>query len=203
MENLFDILIILFIIYAFLSPFFKKKPAGKNQPEQPVEVGNESKPAEEKSSQEILREIEELFGYKIEEEEKEEEVLISEDEEFHSPVKKEKKVEENIQQFEKIETRTPTSISVAEKSHHYPEIQMYDYEGTIPEIEIDEFDYSKISEVNANEIEADSKQTYPENTFKIQLNDIDDFKRAFVYKEIFDTPIALRMRKIKWQRNIY
>ncbi|MFN4111623.1 MAG: hypothetical protein ACK4G1_05065, partial [Ignavibacteria bacterium] len=91
----------------------------------------------------------------------------------------------------------------AEKSPHYSELQMYDYEGTIPDIEIDEFDYSKISETDANQLGADSKQTYPEGTFKIQLNDIDDFKRAFVYKEIFDTPIALRMRKIKWQRNIY
>lgn len=199
MDNLFDILIVLFIIYAFLSPIFKRKPTGKNKPEHPVEIDNESKPTEEKSSQEILREIEELFGYKTEEQE----VITSDDEEFHSPTRKEKKMEEGTQQFEKVETRASANISITEKSPPYSELQMYDYEGTIPDIEIDEFDYSKINEADANQIEIDSKLIHTETTFKIQLSEIDDFKRAFIYKEIFDTPIALRMRKIKWQRNIY
>lgn len=203
MEKLFDLLIILFIIYAFLSPFLKKKPPVRQSPK-PYEPEPNSSHEEEKSSQEILREIEELFGYQSKEPEKSE---TENDEEFHQVIPETQKVEETFQKFDKEHSTTEVKIPVlgrkaeAEKSETQIETQSYNYEETIPEIEIDEFDYSKLDDYEQAKINLN--QPSEEKSFSLQLNEIDDFKKAIIYKEIFDTPIALRMRRIKWQRNIY
>ncbi len=198
MENLFDLLIILFILYALLAPLFRRRtPPPRKHPET-YEPETYQEPVEEKSSQDILREIEELFGYKAEEPEpitesgSDEEFLQFEPEQI--PVQKlpEQKFEEKVVQ------KTP-SQTIEEKIHQDFLIEAYAYEATLPDIDIDEFDYSKLDAYNVetkNVVKA-------EKTFKLELNNLDDFKKAVIYKEIFDTPIALRMRNIKWQRNIY
>lgn len=206
MENLFDLLIILFIIYAFLSPLLKKKKPPIQLPPQPYETETKSEPVAEKSSQDILREIEELFGYKSE---KPEEVLTQGDEEFHqveSQTAKSEKSSQKVEKYETAEQNVPTFSeikSTTEKIEIHPELESFDYEGTIPETEIDEFDYSKLDDYVYNQVEKETSITDKEKTFSLQLNEIDDFKKAIIYKEIFDSPIALRMRRIKWQRNIY
>lgn len=197
MENLFDLLIILFIIYAFLSPIFKKRtPPVQKKPEtsEPETLPASEK---EKSSQEILREIEELFGYKTEEPEPIPEI---EDEEFHQ-IKSEPQTIDKLSEpkFEDEITSAQPKQTLEEKIHQDFQIETYDYESTVPDTDIDEFDYSKL---DTYELEHEDR-TLEEKKFSLQLSDIDDFKKAVIYKEIFDTPIALRMRKIKWQRNIH
>lgn len=200
MENLFDLLIILFIIYAFLAPLLKKKPPVAKKPE-PQTYDDEFQTKEEKSSQEILREIEELFGYKSEEPE----ISIPQEDEEFLPSKTEKsKTEDFVFQAKTLETTLDEEQSFQRESVTlHPDLQPYDYEGTIPEIEIDEFDYSQLDVYDYSKSE--EEKTYEEEvrTFEIALGNIDDIKKAIVYKEIFDTPLALRMRKIKWQRSIY
>jgi hypothetical protein len=198
MENLFDILIILFIIYALLAPILRRKPPVPQKPA-PDYSEDDFEYKEEKSSQEILREVEELFGYSSK---KSEEATTQVDEEFRFP-------ESSTLKVEKSETQTQfKQISEKEEkfSHQvvslHPEMEPYDYEGTLQDIEIDQFDYSKIDEFN-NDKDVDSNLSAVEKTFSIQLENIDDFKKAFIYREIFDLPIALRMRRIKWQRNIF
>lgn len=195
MENLFDLLIILFIIYAFLAPIFKKRTPPVHKKPETIEPETFSETNKGKSSQEILREVEELFGYKLEEPEA---VIHPEDEEILIFDEGLVTAEENQKFEEEVITKSSTE-SLEEKINQDFKIDAYDYESTIPEIEIDEFDYSKI-----DGIEAESQNKIDEErTFSIELGNIDDFKKAVVYKEIFDTPIALRMRNIKWQRNIY
>lgn len=197
MENLFDLLIILFIIYAFLSPILKKRtPPVQKKPEtsEPETLPTSEK---EKSSQEILREIEELFGYKTEEPEPFPEI---EDEEFSQITFEPETIEKKSQpKFEDEIASTQPKQTLEEKIHQDFQIEAYDYESTIPDTDIDEFDYSKL---DTYELEHEDK-TLEGKKFSLQLSEIDDFKKAVIYKEIFDTPIALRMRKIKWQRNIY
>lgn len=194
MENLIELLIFLFIIYAFLLPMLKKKPTvGKKPESEPIGLDSDVKTSEEKSSQEILREIEELFGYKSKEPE---DIVLTDDDEFHS-FNQEKKVEDTSQKFEVSETQIPERISETEKSQSHSELLMYDYEGTIPEIEIDEFDYSKIDDKSIEQLDSNSNQSDEVHTIVIELKKIDDIKKAIIYKEIFDLPIALRMRKIK------
>ncbi len=200
MENLFDLLIILFIIYAFLAPLFKvlkKKPTPTQTKPESYQTETYSEVEPEKSSQDILREIEKLFGYETKEPEPIEE---SKDEEFYSfepePITYQRKIEPKFE--EQVVQITPSQIK-KEDIHQEFIIEAYDYEATIPETDIDEFDYSKL---DVYEIEMEDKSQI-EKTFTLELSGIDDFKKAVIYKEIFDTPIALRMRRIKWQRNIY
>lgn len=197
MENVFDLLIILFIIYAFLAPIFRKRIPPVDKKPSPIDYDASSQPKQEKSSQEILREVEELFGYKLEEQEpliiENYEDILSTDpfEDLHTAIEKQK--------FEEEVVKKSSTQSKKEKIDEDFKIEAYDYESTIPDIDIEEFDYSKI---DVNETET-GKKSEEEKTFAIEFSSLDDFKRAVVYKEIFDTPIALRMRNIKWRRNIY
>lgn len=206
MENLFDLLIILFIIYALLSPLFKKKPAPQKPFPKTEDQPTVRIPEREKTEQEILREIEELFGYtstpepeqepksetKVVFETKDEESFEIEEEYIPLPKYEEPKFEEKIK-----ETLTVSD----QKLHQDFFIKTYDYESTLIDVEIDEFDYSRLEVFDYAQSE---KETEVEvKTFTISLSEPDDFKKAIIYKEIFDTPMALRMRKIKWQRNIY
>ncbi len=195
MENLFDLLIILFIIYAFLAPIFKKRiPPDDNNPE-PIGYDASSGSKQDKSSQEILKEVEELFGYKS----GEPEIIFDNGdlppldpfEDLHTALEKQK--------FEEEVVKKSSTQSKEEKIHEDFKIEAYDYESTIPETDIEEFDYSKL-DVYESETEKKSEEG---KTFSIEFSNIDDFKRAVVYKEIFDVPIALRMRNIKWRKSIY
>lgn len=199
MENLFDLLIILFIIYAFLAPVLKRKkpPVQGRTPNYDAESDSES--VNEKSSQNILREIEELFGYKPETESSPDFDTEKDDEEFHPIYEEKPRVPSST--ISKFEENIKNSDSALEhKIQEELKIDSYNYESTIPEIEIDEFDYSKLDDFVYNQSDTIQIQY---KTFSVDLENIDDIKKAIVYKEIFDTPIALRMRRIKWQRNIY
>ncbi|MCX8056528.1 MAG: hypothetical protein N3F03_02825 [Ignavibacteria bacterium] len=203
MDSILDLLIILFIIYAFLAPIFKRKPpvAKKPQPQHEAEE-TEFEGREEKSSQEILREIEELFGYKTPQQpEYEVDTYTQEKDEEFTPIKEEKLTEPQIQESKFEEKVKLASTDFEQKVHQDFKIEAYDYEATIPDIEIDEFDYTKLDEYDYTKPEVEAEKTH--DSFTFQLNNLDDFKRAIVFKEIFDTPLALRMRRIKWQRNIY
>jgi hypothetical protein len=193
MENLLDLLIILFIIYAFLAPVLKRRTPPVQQKPVPYEPETSNETKEEKSSQEILKEIEELFGYKSEEDEK---ISKAEDEEFHSPdVVMSQKIPEA--KFEEKVVQVESRQSLEEKIHQDFKIEAYDYDATVQDTDIEEYDYSKFENY-----ETEGK-LQEEKTFELELSGIDDFKKAVIYKEIFDTPLALRMRRIKWQRNIY
>lgn len=198
MENLFDLLIILFIIYAFLAPIFKKKPPVAKKPE-PRTYDDEVPQKEEKSSQDILREIEELFGYKTEEPEI---PFPQDDDEFISINSEKSETEDSYHPTESLEKVSEKPLQPESVALH-PDLQPFDYEGTIPEIEIDEFDYSKLDDFDYSNLDNQKQDEKTIKTFELALSNIDDIKKAIVYKEIFDTPIALRMRKIKWQRSIY
>lgn len=198
MENLFDLLLILFIIYAFLVPLLKKKKPPAQKIPLPQEPQSREEPTTEKSSQDILREIEKFFGYETQPEpetkveEKDEEFFPVYDDTILSQSKTETKFEEKlIERHQKAEQKVDKEFL----------IEAYDYESTIPEIEIEDFDYSKIDDYDYTKPEEEEVKT--ESQFSIELQQIDDVKKAVVYKEIFDTPLALRMRRIKWQRNIY
>jgi len=199
MENLLDLLIILFIIYAFLAPILKKKSPPAQKKPMPYEPESSYETREEKSSQEILREIEELFGYSTEAPEP---VSKQEDEEFKFFELEPEKIQKTSEaKFEEKFLQESPEIKKDEKiayEYNYG-IEAYDYEATIPDTDIENFDYSKLDIYN---IETEGKLD-EERAFQLELSGIDDFKKAVIYKEIFDTPIALRMRRIKWQRNIY
>ncbi len=199
MENLFDLLIILFIIYAFLAPLLKrKKPPVPSRPPT-YDTNSDTETVEKKSSQDILREIELLFGYEPETDSLPDLDTEKYDEEF-KPIYEDKS---NITQITvpKFEDRIKNSDSALnDKLYEYLMIEPYDYDSTIPEIEIDEFDYSKLDDFAYNKSE--SIQTL-DKTLSVDLENFDNIKKAIIYKEIFDTPIALRVRRIKWQRNIY
>lgn len=208
MENLLDLLIILFIIYAFLSPLFKKRtPPVQKRPE-PVEPEIQTEKYEEKTSQDILKEIEKLFGYPVEEEKPytyptDDEVITFEPESSEHKTAYEPKFEEKIVQpkFEEKIILPKLKQKGEDEIHSDFFIEAYDYEGTLTDTSIDDFDYSKI-DVYGSDVPEVTKET-EKRAFVIELNNMDDLKNAIVYREIFDTPIALRMRKIKWQRSIY
>ncbi len=42
-----------------------------------------------------------------------------------------------------------------------------------------------------------------EEYFNIKISEFEEIKRAIIYKEIFEPPLALRMRRFQWQRNIH
>lgn len=71
MDNIFNILLILFIVYALLSPFLKKKKqqqVPKRQEPHSEEFGEVGVPQESQPAQDVLAEIEDLLGIKKERE---------------------------------------------------------------------------------------------------------------------------------------
>ena len=202
MENLFDILIILFIIYAFLAPFFKKKPLPKTKPPQ-FPQDNEKENFEIKTSQrsietkqDILREIEELFG--IPPSTKEDETFLTEEESLKED---EFSLEDKLKLQDEFKSKLSQSYPTKPKPFAIDldiadyKIDQFDYEWKSEEYEIEQYDYEKTMEEPREDIKL--------STFTFSISEPDDFKRAIIYKEIFDSPIALRVRKIKWQRSIY
>lgn len=195
MEDLINILIYLFIIYLFLSPLFKKKQKSRpveTQPdyEEQILIDEER---EEKSSQDILKEIELLFGRSTESEEsvKEEKLEEEEQKQFESKTY-------DFKSEEKVEVKTLPK-KIIEKDFA---IEEYNYEEISDNYEIEEFDYTKIDEESLD-TSKEAEKVELERTFAISLQSIDDFKKAFVYKEVFESPLAMRILGLKWRRSIY
>lgn len=188
MEDLISILIYAFILYLFLSPLFRKKPKSH-----PAETTYEDEydyemledQLEDKPSQDILKEIEIFFGHSKK----------SENEEVSSSF--ETKTYE-FETQEKFEIK-PHSAENIEKDF---KIEAYDYEVSANNYEIDEFDYTKIDE-EAIEPSKESESAEKIRTFSISLENVDDFKKAVIYKEIFEIPLAMKLLGLRWRRSIY
>ncbi len=196
MEDLINIIIYLFIIYLFLSPLFKKKPKSRpveTKPDYEEQILVDDEKSEEISSQNILKEIELLFGRSTESDEAVKEEKIEEEEQ--------KQFESKIYDFkteEKVEVKT-LHKEIIEKDFA---IEEYNYEETSNNYEIDEFDYTKIDEESLD-TSKEAKKVELERTFSIRLQNIDDFKKAFIYKEVFESPLTMRILGLKWRRSIY
>lgn len=194
MEDLINILIYLFILYLFLSPLFRKKTKSRpveTKPDYEEQVLIEEE--EEKSSQDILKEIELLFGRSTEPD---------------GEVTKERLEDEEQRQFESktFDFKTEEKVEVKTLPKEIIEkdfaIEAYNYEDSLNNFEIDEFDYTKIEEESVEP----SKETEDEKTvqtFSISLQNVDDFKRAVIYKEIFESPLAMKLLGLKWRRSTY
>ncbi len=199
MENLIDILIILFILYALLGPVLRKRKPPISEPPVPESSSEETKSQPELEEQKILREIEELFGIKRDEDIEQGSSSVEDDE--YKPVTVESKKSHESPSEVPIKKVTSSSTSELESKFSDEILKEYNYEGTIPSIEIDEFDYSKIDEYNLMDSETIAKKS--EEYFNIKISEFEEIKRAIIYKEIFETPLALRMRRFQWQRNIH
>lgn len=196
MEDLISILIYAFILYLFLSPLFRKKsksPPAETTYEDEYDYEMLEDQLEEKPSQDILKEIEIFFGHSKKTEIEEE--TIEKDEEITSSFET-KTYEFKIQ--DKFEIKPHTSENI-EKDF---KIEAYDYEISGNNYEIDEFDYTKIDEENI-ESSKESENAEKIRTFSLSLENVNDFKKAVIYKEIFEVPLAMKLLGLRWRRSIY
>jgi hypothetical protein len=184
MENIFNILLILFIVYALLSPFLrKKKPqqVQRKQESQREEFAHLSFPQESQPSQDVLAEIEDLLGIKTERESFPEEPLKTEtvsdytskskpDEQFQFKTEEEK--------IDSFKFKAPITVATDARENikadfSYPMVDLHDYEITA----------KLLAEETAHE------------EFDLAFRRYSDLQRGIILKEILDKPRAFIKRR--------
>lgn len=196
MEDFLDLIIFLLIIYAILAPLLKKKTSFPDREEDlnfPKDAHTPN--SEEKSTQSVLEEIENLFDNEeklndipilIEDTETIEDRFERDKIEFPSAKKSSSLSEVNRKTQEKFDNET--LLNYSEK------ISGFDYNSIDEEIEA--FDYS-------SDFESTEQDKEELKTFTFNIAEPDDFKRAIIYKEIFDVPVSVKLIRSQWRRNIY
>jgi len=182
MENIFDILLILFIAYALLSPFFKKKKPQqipKRTEQQQEHYEDVSIPDEAETTQDVLAEIEDLLGIKREREtfpderQTETEVIIDgkysdkSDDQFKF---KSKGTQSESFKFKAAAVEHIDKKKKIEADFAQPMLDLYNYDSTV-----------KL---------ADEEQV--KEKFDISFKGYTDLQKGMIFKEILDKPRAYK-----------
>lgn len=192
MDNIFDILLILFIVYALLSPFLKKKKQ-KQIPQRPqpqgeefeeVAVSQESQPA-----QDVLAEIEDLLGIKREmdtlpdKKPYEMEITVDETSDYQSSEQFQFKTKE-----EKVDSFKFKATTI-------------DHSGTRQKIKadfaqpvLDLYDYGKSALPQDSYVVADkyTEEGQVEKKFDLTFEGYSNLQKGILLKEILDKPRVFR-----------
>ncbi len=182
MENLFDILLILFIVYALLSPFFrKKKPQQipkRQEPQQDhyedVSISDEAEP-----TQDVLAEIEDLLGIKREretfpgEKRTETDVIIYD--------KYSDKSDEQFQ-FKSKDTQTESFKFKAPAIKHIDKKKKIEEDFAQPMLDL--YNYGSTAKFNHDE--------QVKFEFDLSFKGYSDLQKGIIFKEILDQPRAFK-----------
>lgn len=196
MKDFLDLIIFLLIIYAILAPLLKKKTSFPDREEDLNFPKDAHTPeSKEKPTQSVLEEIENLFDY--EEKLNDIPILIEDTERFEDRFKRNKTefpFAKESSSLSEASRKTQEKFDNETLLHYSEEISEFDYNSIDKEMEI--FDYS-------NDFENTEQDKEESKTFTFNISEPDDFKRAIIYKEIFDVPVSVKLIRSQWRRNIY
>lgn len=197
MKDFLDLIIFLLIIYAILAPLLKKKTPFPDREEEELNFPKDdhAPDSKEKPTQGVLEEIENLFDY----EEKLNDIpILIEDTEILEDRFERNKTEfpftKESSSLSQVSRKTQEKFDNETSLHYSEEMSGFDYNSIDEEIET--FDYSSDFE----NTEQDKEEL---KTFTFNIAEPDDFKRAIIYKEIFDMPVSVKLIRAQWRRNIY
>lgn len=182
MDNIFDILLVLFIVYALLSPFLKKKKSRQipqGQQPQSEEFEEATVPQGSQPSQDVLTEIEDLLGIKREREtvpdKKHYEMEISGDETSDYQSSEQFQFKTKEEKIDSFKFKAPTidhsdSRKKIKSDFSQPMLDLYDYEKSII--------YTEEGQV--------------EKEFDLKFKGYSNLQKGILLKEILDKPRVFR-----------
>lgn len=182
MDTIFDILLVLFIVYALLSPFLKKKKSKQipqGQQPQSDDLEEVTIPQESQPSQDVLAEIEDLLGIKRERETipdkkpYEMEITVDETSDYQSSEQFQFKTKEH--KVDSFKFKSPTidhsdTIQKIKADFSQPMLDLYDYGKS--------YKYTEEDQVGKK--------------FDLSFEGYSNLQKGIILKEILDKPRVFR-----------
>ncbi|MBU2444502.1 MAG: hypothetical protein KJ666_02870 [Bacteroidetes bacterium] len=192
MDNIFNILLILFIVYALLSPFLKKKKqqqVPKRQEPHSEEFGEATVSQESQPSQDMLAEIEDLLGIKRERETLpdvkpyEMEIAVDKTSDYQSSEQFQFKTKE--QKVDSFKFKSPTI-------DHFDTRQKIKADFSQPMLDL--YDYGKSALPQDSYVVAGkyTEEEQVEKEFDLSFEGYGGLQKGIILKEILDKPRVFR-----------